>query len=325
MKIAFKDVDPKLPKSRAEEWLEGGISGALKSTIDSITKFLVNYTKEFYKEFFKPLNVIVEALTTFAKGYWDIILKIREAIYKFFSEKITEIFNSFIDKIKEKIDKVKKPVSKIGEFGREGFNVLVNKGKEGFTKVKDKGKEIFGFGGDKEKTLTGTPTEEQSVITKLDDISAKVDTLTTNLEIKGEDTTLTDSINKMDETLLRIESTLGLNDIALALEEIRLGLQSVFQTGGEENAGVTPGEKFDIIEAKLTDNEIKLAEKTNDLGVEVRDSKRSVQSDIADVKAKLDVLIKVIEEKAMTFDEIYKKFGYRLARDHRNKTGRIVG
>lgn len=62
-----------------------------------------------------------------------------------------------------------------------------------------------------------------------------------------------------------------------------------------------------------------------DIGIEVRDTKRAVQGDIAEVKSLLTKLIDVIEKRAMTFDDIYKKFGYRLARDHRTKTGRIVG
>ncbi|MBN1574445.1 MAG: hypothetical protein JW984_14705 [Deltaproteobacteria bacterium] len=62
-----------------------------------------------------------------------------------------------------------------------------------------------------------------------------------------------------------------------------------------------------------------------DLGIEIRDSKRSVKSDIAEIKSLLNKLIDVIEKKAMTFDDIYNKLCLRMIREHRNSTGRMIG
>jgi hypothetical protein len=74
-----------------------------------------------------------------------------------------------------------------------------------------------------------------------------------------------------------------------------------------------------------------VAEKTgetvtnDDLGVEIRDSKRSILSEIDSVKSSLDALVKEIEKKAMTFKDIYKKLCVTIVRDHKRMTGRNIG
>jgi hypothetical protein len=57
----------------------------------------------------------------------------------------------------------------------------------------------------------------------------------------------------------------------------------------------------------------------DDLGIEIRDSKRSIMSELTEMKNLLKKLIEVIEKRAMTFDQIYNKFGARLLREHRWK------
>ncbi len=61
-----------------------------------------------------------------------------------------------------------------------------------------------------------------------------------------------------------------------------------------------------------------------DLGIEIRDSKRSVKSDIAEIKSLLNKLINFIEKRAMTFDQIYDNLCIRIVREHRNSTGRTL-
>jgi tetratricopeptide (TPR) repeat protein len=61
-----------------------------------------------------------------------------------------------------------------------------------------------------------------------------------------------------------------------------------------------------------------------ELGVEVRDSKRSLKGEISDLKSKIDFLIKLIGKKAMTFDDIYNMLARRMAHDHEMKTGRKI-
>jgi len=61
-----------------------------------------------------------------------------------------------------------------------------------------------------------------------------------------------------------------------------------------------------------------------ELGVEVRDSKRSLKGEIGDIKAQLAVLLKLIEKKAMTFEDIYQMLARRMARDYEMQTGRRV-
>ncbi len=61
-----------------------------------------------------------------------------------------------------------------------------------------------------------------------------------------------------------------------------------------------------------------------ELGIEVRDSKRSLKGEISDLKSKIDFLIKLIGKKAMTFDDIYNMLARRMAHDHEMKTGRKI-
>ena len=61
-----------------------------------------------------------------------------------------------------------------------------------------------------------------------------------------------------------------------------------------------------------------------DLGIEVRDSKRSLKGEMTDIKTQLDFLIKLIEKKAMTFEDIYQMLARRMARDYEMQTGRKV-
>ncbi len=166
-----------------------------------------------------------------------------------------------------------------------------------------------------------TPAEEDPVMTKLNAISNQITEMNSSLQAKGEKAPADDDMTEIKEALKRIEGTLGLGDIAAALKEIRAGLQAIVQPEGEEGA---TGEKLNAIEARPADNEAKLEEKIDDLGVDVRDSKRSILGDIDSVKSALEALIKEIEKKAMTFDQIYKKLCVTIVREHRNATGRIL-
>lgn len=76
------------------------------------------------------------------------------------------------------------------------------------------------------------------------------------------------------------------------------------------------GEKAEITE-KTED-----AVTNEDLGIEVRDSKRSIMGLLNEIKNLIASLIKVIEKRALTFDEIYTKFGKRLEREVRDSRGR---
>ena len=61
-----------------------------------------------------------------------------------------------------------------------------------------------------------------------------------------------------------------------------------------------------------------------DLSNEIKDVKATKQDDIVSIKDQLAVLIKLIKEKALTFDDIYKMLARRMARDYEMQTGRRV-
>ena len=132
------------------------------------------------------------------------------------------------------------------------------------------------------------------------------------------------------------------------MEEIRNGFNNIMSAFASQAGGGPEAGEGKILTVSLTDesannistmivqkqNEEKALEPAevdkkgvtnDDLGIEIRDSKRSLKFDINEVKAKLDRLIKLIEEKAMTFDDIYNKLCLRMIREHRNATGRIIG
>jgi superfamily I DNA and RNA helicase len=132
------------------------------------------------------------------------------------------------------------------------------------------------------------------------------------------------------------------------MEEIRNGFNNIMsafasQAGGGPEAGVGK-----ILTVSLTDenannistmivnkmNEEKAADPAevdkkgvshDDLGIEIRDSKRSIISEIDSVRSAIEALIKEIEKKAMTFDQIYKKLCVTMIRDHKRMTGRNIG
>ncbi|MBN1573410.1 MAG: hypothetical protein JW984_09475 [Deltaproteobacteria bacterium] len=170
-----------------------------------------------------------------------------------------------------------------------------------------------------------TSAEGDPVMTKLNAISNQITEMNSSLQAKGERTPAEDDLTEIKEALMRIEGALGLGDITAALEELRAELQNIVGPKEEGEEVATTGEKLNAIEAKPADNEVKLEERIKDLGVEVRDSKRSIISEIDSVKSALEALIKEIEKKAMTFDQIYKKLCVTIVREHRNATGRIIG
>lgn len=120
-----------------------------------------------------------------------------------------------------------------------------------------------------------------------------------------------ESSKRVNETINEIAQENKIFSIDESLDRLQKKVDSII--GGE---GTTP-ETEEKMSVKTSDTVEKVADAVTyeDLGIEVRDSKRAMQSDINEVKAKLDKLTKVIEKRAMTFDEIYKKTGERLERE----------
>lgn len=162
------------------------------------------------------------------------------------------------------------------------------------------------------------PAGEDPVITRLDNLASQLSDMNESLQTKDENPPAGDDLTEIKDALYRIENNLGLSEITTALENLRADIQNIIQPEREVEEGATTGDKLDAIEAKLADNEARLEEKTNDIGIEVRDSKRSVLGEIAAVRARLEDLIEDIRKKAMTFDQIYNKFGERLQREVRD-------
>jgi hypothetical protein len=132
------------------------------------------------------------------------------------------------------------------------------------------------------------------------------------------------------------------------VEEVRAGFENILNAfaASQTNLDPTAGDEK-ILTVSLTnensknistmivtqlneENAIKPMEKTpegvtnEELGIEVRDSKRSLKNEIDDLKSKIDFLIKLIGKKAMTFDDIYNMLARRMAHDHEMKTGRKI-
>ncbi len=249
--------------------------------------------------------------------FWNKIFGKEGKFSKFAVEKSEKIIGN-VYSLKDFISYILKLINSV-----EGIPLSKSKGSTGEQAEKQDGSELNVVNAGLEVPAE-PPAEEDPVITRLDNLAAQITEMNSSLQAKDKKAPAEDDMAEIKEMFQRIEGALGLGDITAALKELKAELQAVVQPVGEGEGGATTGEKLDIIEAKLTGNEAKLAEQTNDLGIEVRDSKRSLQFDINEVKAKLDRLIKEIEKKAMTFDQIYDMLCIRIVREHRNSTGRIL-
>ncbi|MBN1574352.1 MAG: hypothetical protein JW984_14225 [Deltaproteobacteria bacterium] len=130
-----------------------------------------------------------------------------------------------------------------------------------------------------------------------------------------------ESLRRVNETIKTVSQENKFFNIDESLNRLQKRIDEM--TGGEGASSETE----EKMSSKTSDSPEKAGQGVShdDLGIEIRDSKRSIISEIDSVKSALEALIKEIEKKAMTFDQIYKKLCVTIVREHRNATGRIIG